>query len=491
MRMMTPAPHKKACMLDMSSVCSRMSATAMLAIELRRFHCSCWALRSTWSTRFSSAHTLGMLPFVARSLTAMVDATGGGGYSHLLTGYIGTESFLRAVLEVVEKAKCTYVCDPVLGDEGNLYVPAGLIGIYRDEVLPKADILTPNQFEVEMLLGREVGSITTLEDACEAVDKLHSFGPSVVCMTTVDACASDREVAMLLSEKGRRPKWLLKLPRIQGGPFTGTGDLTAAMLLAWGTRHKLELPMAMEKAAAVVHGVLRRTMDPASRRPRRQLGDKSVPPELMLIASKREIEDPQVMYRCCAVWPKGTSPLRGVVFGLTGVLLLPELTHGGTEQLRDVLEAAACEQRLRPDARTVLASVKTCGLRAAVLAGRSKAAASEALTKALSCSSDLAALDPVLTQDGLAEHGVQAEPSAEPIYHICKAWDVKPDELLVVGSCADVVRCGREAGARTCFVLPGSTMSSNVAATAALADATISSLADLRRLLAGCSCDSA
>ena len=46
------------------------------------------------------------------------------------------------------------MCDPVLGDDGKLYVPADLVPIYRDEALPLASILTPNGFEVEQLTGQ-------------------------------------------------------------------------------------------------------------------------------------------------------------------------------------------------------------------------------------------------------------------------------------------------------------------------------------------------
>jgi len=66
---------------------------------------------------------------------------GGGGIGNILTGYIGSESFLRAVVSVVNKLKgynseCRYVCDPVLGDMGKFYVPEGLVDIYKKDVLP-------------------------------------------------------------------------------------------------------------------------------------------------------------------------------------------------------------------------------------------------------------------------------------------------------------------------------------------------------------------
>lgn len=46
---------------------------------------------------------------------------------------------------------CAYsrspVCDPVLGDEGKLYVPQEFVAIYRDQLLPMASVITPNQTE--------------------------------------------------------------------------------------------------------------------------------------------------------------------------------------------------------------------------------------------------------------------------------------------------------------------------------------------------------
>ena len=41
------------------------------------------------------------------------------------------------------------VCDPVLGDDGKFYVPMELVSIFREEVIPLATLLTPNQFECE------------------------------------------------------------------------------------------------------------------------------------------------------------------------------------------------------------------------------------------------------------------------------------------------------------------------------------------------------
>lgn len=216
-------------------------------------------------------------------------------HSFLLTGYIGTASFLREVLKLHQMlpASCCYVCDPVLGDNGHMYVPEDLVAVYRTDVLQHVSVLTPNQFEAELLTQM---SITGIDDAAAACDKLHQMGPKIVVLTTLDVPEATREgqdVAMMLSFSGR--KWMLRLPRVEGGPFTGTGDLTAAMILAWTQRKPHELPLALEMAGAVLQAVIKKTMASSAAQ---MIADKRVPPELRLIESKVAIESPSILFRC-------------------------------------------------------------------------------------------------------------------------------------------------------------------------------------------------
>ncbi|KAH7423893.1 hypothetical protein KP509_12G079400 [Ceratopteris richardii] len=92
------------------------------------------------------------------SLIEGLEANGLLYYTHLLTGYIGSLSFLNCVLRVVEKLRSVnpdliYVCDPVMGDEGTFYIPQNLVPVYAEKVLQLASIVTPNQFEAEKLTG--------------------------------------------------------------------------------------------------------------------------------------------------------------------------------------------------------------------------------------------------------------------------------------------------------------------------------------------------
>ena len=103
-------------------------------------------------------------------------------YSHLINGYIGSDNFLKQLKETVMHLKSKnpdliYVCDPVMGDTGpGWYVPQSLLPIYKDEILPLADVCVPNQFEAELLSGCSISNET---EALEAMKVLHEKGISI------------------------------------------------------------------------------------------------------------------------------------------------------------------------------------------------------------------------------------------------------------------------------------------------------------------------
>ena len=69
-----------------------------------------------------------------------------------------------------------------MGDVGRgFFVAPGIPEFLRDEVIPVADVVTPNQFELEFLTGRR---IATLEDLLAAADALRDQGPSTVLVTS-------------------------------------------------------------------------------------------------------------------------------------------------------------------------------------------------------------------------------------------------------------------------------------------------------------------
>ncbi|KAF7056960.1 hypothetical protein CFC21_064321 [Triticum aestivum] len=214
-------------------------------------------------------------------------------YTHLLTGYIGSVSFLNTVLQVVDKLRSVnpdliYVCDPVLGDEGKLYVPQDLVSVYQEKVVPVASMLTPNQFEVELLTGLR---ITSEQDGLKACNTLHSAGPRKVIITS--ALIEDKLLLIgsyKRTEEQPPEQFKIEIPKIPAY-FTGTGDLTTALLLGWSNKYPDNLEKAAELAVSSLQALLRRTVEDYKRA---GFDPSSSSLEIRLIQSQDEIRNPQV-----------------------------------------------------------------------------------------------------------------------------------------------------------------------------------------------------
>ena len=261
-------------------------------------------------------------------------------HTHVLTGYIGSESFLRAVVGLVDSlrrdgADVEWVCDPVIGDDGRCYVPEALISQFRSSAVPRATLLTPNQFEAEVLSGV---TVRTIDDAFAALDWVHSRGCPSAVMTSSDlggdegmlllgSCAwedasDDRGVwpEGAFGTRGPRARFAVTIPRLRGR-FTGTGDLTAALLLAHTADRRGGLPSACFKTVLTLQAVCKETIRWAESPPGRRRAEEAAaaaaaaiesgdgpkarvpPPELRLVAARASVSEPPPCegVRLCAV----------------------------------------------------------------------------------------------------------------------------------------------------------------------------------------------
>jgi len=250
-----------------------------------------------------------------------LEANGLDHYSHIINGYIGKDTFLRKLAQVIKKLKgrnpnLMYVCDPVMGDSEPVgwYVPKELLPIYRDEILPLCDICVPNQFEVEMLSGCQ---ITDEKSAFNAIEKLHDMGVKVVVLSSTDnesklKCLASRRVLKPITtvdgtssdSKFDYERYKIEFPKLPL-PFVGSGDLFTALLTAWLTRsgnndwpYNMNIPLALEKTIATMQAVLNRTLkhyELSSTNNGLKL-QKAAAKELKLIQSRDEILNPKTIY---------------------------------------------------------------------------------------------------------------------------------------------------------------------------------------------------
>lgn len=215
-----------------------------------------------------------------REVVAGIDERGVlPGCDAVLSGYQGAEDSGLAVLDAVALVKsrnpeAVYCCDPVMGDVGRgFYVRPGIPELMRDRVMPAAQILTPNQFELEYLTGR---TTRTVAEVLTAADAARAGGPETVLVTSVvhDAAAAETIDMVVVTGDGAWTVTTPLLPRT----FTGAGDLTAATFLAAFLRSG-DPAAALATTAEVVYGVLRVTVD-------------SGQSELQLVAAQEEMVHP-------------------------------------------------------------------------------------------------------------------------------------------------------------------------------------------------------
>ena len=192
---------------------------------------------------------------------------------------MGSAEIGSAILSAVARVRAAnpgalYCCDPVIGDIGRgVFVRPGIPEFMRDEAVPAADIVTPNQFELDFLSGLATGTLAAAKEAVAAVQRL---GPRVVLVTSLHTAETPGDAIDLLTGEGG-VFWRLRTPRLSL-EVNGAGDAIAALFLVHYARSR-SAATALGEAAASVYGLLRRTAEAGSR-------------EILLVAAQDELVSP-------------------------------------------------------------------------------------------------------------------------------------------------------------------------------------------------------
>ena len=202
----------------------------------------------------------------------------------VLSGYQGGVGIGDVIVDAVRRVKAAnpsavYACDPVMGNaKSGCFVAPEIPELLRDRVVPVADIITPNQFELGFLTGTEPASI---ESTLASADLARAMGPSTVLVTSVER--PDREdgvIEMLVVDDSGA--WLVSTPYL---PFkaNGSGDVTAALF----TAHYVETgdaALSLERTTSSVFDLLETTFRSGER-------------ELQLIQAQEFYATPRMQFR--------------------------------------------------------------------------------------------------------------------------------------------------------------------------------------------------
>ncbi|WP_120492915.1 pyridoxal kinase PdxY [Microbacterium phyllosphaerae] len=183
----------------------------------------------------------------------------------VLSGYQGGEGIGDVIIDAVARVKAAnpdavYACDPVMGNaKSGCFVAPAIPILLREKVVPAADIITPNQFELGFLTGTEPD---TLASTLASVDLAMAMGPRTVLVTSVER--PDREegtIEMLVADSAGA--WIVQTPRLPM-KANGSGDVTAALF----TAHYVETgdaKAALERTASSVFDLLAATLESGAR----------------------------------------------------------------------------------------------------------------------------------------------------------------------------------------------------------------------------------
>ncbi|PAV80001.1 hypothetical protein WR25_07713 isoform B [Diploscapter pachys] len=220
-------------------------------------------------------------------------------YTHILTGYCGNITFLQRIADVVKDIKqrnpqAIFVCDPVMGDNGHYYCPPDLMPVYRDTIVPLADVLTPNAFELGELTGMQVD---TEESCLQAVNKIHALGVRIVVVTSgIEKAQKEGHLNCYTSIRepnGDTVRTRFVFPRLDGA-FVGTGDAFTSLLLVRLDDCNGNVAEAVGQVLGSMQALIRRTSEFAQN----QVDSNSrAMCELRLIESRKDLLVPQQKFQ--------------------------------------------------------------------------------------------------------------------------------------------------------------------------------------------------
>jgi pyridoxine kinase len=260
---------------------------AAATFPLQRIGVEVWPVHTVQFSNHTGYGTWKGEVFEAGAIAAVVDGIEERGVLRdcdgVLSGYMGSAEIGQTILETVARVKAAnpnaaYCCDPVIGDVGRgVFVRPGIAEFMCQHAVPTADVITPNQFELDMLSNRATG---TLVDACAAVDAIHAMGPRAILVTSLHVQETPSDAIDLVASQGS-DKYRLRTPKLPIA-VNGAGDAIAALFFAHWLRTG-SAAEALSRAASSIFGLLKRTAAAGSR-------------EILLIEAQEEFVNPSQVF---------------------------------------------------------------------------------------------------------------------------------------------------------------------------------------------------
>jgi pyridoxine kinase len=261
------------------------NASAMF--PLQRLGAEVWAVNTVQFSNHTGYGDWKGTVFTGEQIGQVIDGIDARGVlptcNAVLSGYVGDPSIGTTILDAVARVKAAnpeaiYCCDPVIGDVGRgVFVRPGIPEFLAEQAVPRADIVTPNQFELEHLTGM---GTETLAKTKAAVEALHARGPRTVLVTSLRTERTPNDAIDMMAAEGGE-FFQLRTPLLPLA-VNGAGDAIAALFLLHRMRTG-SAAAALEGAGSSVFGLLRRTVEAGSR-------------EILMVGAQDEFASPSQLF---------------------------------------------------------------------------------------------------------------------------------------------------------------------------------------------------
>ncbi|GAB4224260.1 MAG: pyridoxal kinase [Francisella sp.] len=184
----------------------------------------------------------------------------------ILSGYIGNLDVAKVIANTVIELKkintnSIYCCDPVFGDkyddsdDGHIFASVDHPNIFLKYLLPLADIITPNLFELSTLSGHQIKNYDDITTACKKLIKKTGNKSQIIIITSVSFSKDKTGIAIYHN----RDFSYLESPKYKvNSKISGSGDITAAMFLSYLLKGK-SLSEALKLVIKCLDGIFRVT----------------------------------------------------------------------------------------------------------------------------------------------------------------------------------------------------------------------------------------
>ncbi|SBT39126.1 pyridoxal kinase, putative (PDXK) [Plasmodium ovale wallikeri] len=142
----------------------------------------------------------------------------------------------ECLIENLVDQRYFWMCDPVMGDHGRLYVDSDVVGVYKN-FISHVDIITPNQFELELLCDIK---ICTEKDVIACLTHLLNKGVRIAIVTSVHYNFDINHLYLYVGFLNKKKELICYKYKIFRFDFDvcGSGDLFASLLLSFIVKKK-------------------------------------------------------------------------------------------------------------------------------------------------------------------------------------------------------------------------------------------------------------